>query len=267
MKTRLLFNYVDSTWACLSSGWLLTPKYHSIAVMHPNGIWEILISEKLLIKSLPESRSRLTEVSELSVQQIHSKPYLFFREKRWESPESGFTLMVALKEKAQNLWMAGNKFQICRGVYCSVCGFDEYWGLRLWAIRRRIWCGHSYILPSLNSFGHGVGSCITWKWIDTTLHFNKYLSARLLPDLQSRISNGNIWENSVKKSSGTKFSASSGQLRKFQAEESPSLEYVCSTTDQILSMQYILEGTQVFIQHSRTITPCLESLADIAVSY
>ncbi|MCB0526453.1 MAG: hypothetical protein H6576_15865 [Lewinellaceae bacterium] len=128
MKTRLLFVIMWIALGHASAQVAFDPNIDSIAVMHPNGIWEILISEKLLIKSAQKVVPRLTEVSELSVQQIHSKPYLFFRGKDGESPESGFTLMVALKEKAPNLWMAGNKFQICRGVYCSVCGFDEYWG-------------------------------------------------------------------------------------------------------------------------------------------
>lgn len=104
------------------------PTVDTIATTNQRGLWKIVVPEKILIASAQVLTPNLSAVYDLRVQDIHGKPYLFFRGKHREKPEFGYTIMVQLIETAEGVWKTGDLFQGCWGDTCSACGFDEYWG-------------------------------------------------------------------------------------------------------------------------------------------
>lgn len=104
------------------------PDTDTIALTDQRGVWKIIVSEKVLITAAQFVTPNLIEVEDVRVQDIHSKPYLFFRGMHRERPAFGYTIMVQLIETDDGIWKAGNIYQGCWGDTCSACGFDEYWG-------------------------------------------------------------------------------------------------------------------------------------------
>jgi|GEM_PF-1644587 len=104
------------------------PETDTIATTNQRGLWKILVPEKTLIAAVQLVVPSLIAVHDMRVQDIHNKPYLFFRGKNREMPELGFTVMVQLTEISNGVWKAGEIYQACWGDTCSECGFDEYWG-------------------------------------------------------------------------------------------------------------------------------------------
>jgi hypothetical protein len=104
------------------------PATDTIAHTDARGVWKVLVPEKSLIESAQKITPQLESVQDVRIQDIHGKPYLFFRGKHAEQPNMGFTVMVMLDEISAGIWKTGNIFQACWGNVCSECGFDEYWG-------------------------------------------------------------------------------------------------------------------------------------------
>jgi hypothetical protein len=104
------------------------PAADTIAITNQRGLWKILAPEKTLIAAAQLISPKLTAVHDVRINDIHNKPYLFFRGKNSEMPELGFTVMVLLTETSKGVWKAGEIYQACWGDACSECGFDDYWG-------------------------------------------------------------------------------------------------------------------------------------------
>lgn len=104
------------------------PSVDTIATTNLRGLWKLKVPEKTLIASAQAVSPDLSSVYDLRVQDIHGKPYLFFRGIHRQKTGSGYTIMVQLIETAQGIWKAGDQYQACWGAACSACGFDEYWG-------------------------------------------------------------------------------------------------------------------------------------------
>ena len=128
MKTILTSWLILACCLALQAQRPFDPEIDTIALTNHRGIWKILIPEKTLIASAQLVSPNLIEVSDVRVQDIHNKPYLFFRGKNREIPELGFTVMVQLTEISKGIWKTGNIYQACWGNTCSECGFDDYWG-------------------------------------------------------------------------------------------------------------------------------------------
>jgi hypothetical protein len=104
------------------------PSTDTIAITLQRGTWKLVLPQKLLIASAETAIPDLSAVREVRVQEVHGAPYLFFRGAHREQPDRGYTLMVLLEENPGGVWKAGGVYQVCRGVACSACGFDAYWG-------------------------------------------------------------------------------------------------------------------------------------------
>jgi len=104
------------------------PEKDTIATTNQRGLWKISVPEELLIASAQLVTPNLSAVHDVRIQDIHNKPYMFFRGKHREKPELGYTVMVLLEETAPGIWKAGSVYQACWGDTCNTCGFDEYWG-------------------------------------------------------------------------------------------------------------------------------------------
>ena len=104
------------------------PERDTLAANTPQGLWKFRISEPILIQSARMITPELSNVQDVRVQDIHGKPYLFFKGAQKDQPDTGFTVMIQLVEISKGIWKAGTIYQACWGALCSKCGFDEYWG-------------------------------------------------------------------------------------------------------------------------------------------
>jgi hypothetical protein len=90
--------------------------------------WRLLVPEQVIVRSARSVTPRLTNVKSVNIGEIHGKPHLFLKGALTEDAENGCTVMIPLRENSDGLWMAGQTYQICSGIACNTCGFDEYWG-------------------------------------------------------------------------------------------------------------------------------------------
>ena len=128
MKTIATFCLICACSLGLQAQKSFDPETDTIALTNQQGIWKIIVPEKTLIASAQLVTPNLSSVHDIRVQDIHNKPYLFFRGQHRDMPEFGFTLMVQLTEISKGIWKTGAIYQVCWGDTCSECGFDEYWG-------------------------------------------------------------------------------------------------------------------------------------------
>jgi hypothetical protein len=128
---KIILTLLLATSACFApcmAQKTFNPATDTVAITNTQGIWRILIPEKVLIASAQLVNNILYEVHDVRIQDIHNKPHLFFRGKNKNSPAMGYTVMVALEQPAKGIWKVGSTYQACWGDACSTCGFDEYWG-------------------------------------------------------------------------------------------------------------------------------------------
>lgn len=128
MKTLALSCILALCALGLQAQKIFDPLTDTIALTDQRGIWQIIVPEKILTASAQLVTPNLSAVHDVRVQDIHGKPYLFFRGINREKPALGFTVMILLNQTAEGIWKAGNTYQACWGDTCSECGFDEYWG-------------------------------------------------------------------------------------------------------------------------------------------
>lgn len=88
----------------------------------------LIVPEQVLIRSACSVTPELSDVTTVTIGEIHDKPFLFLKGTFAEDREKGCTLMIPLLENGKGLWIAGQTCQICSGNACNTCGFDEYWG-------------------------------------------------------------------------------------------------------------------------------------------
>lgn len=128
MKFLYAFGLILSLSGAIAAQGVFDPARDTLAITRKNGVWQILIPEKVLVHSAQIVSPLLAQVHDVRVQDIHNKPYLFFRGVHRDHPELGYTVMVLLQEVSDGIWKAGEIYQACWGDTCSECGFDEYWG-------------------------------------------------------------------------------------------------------------------------------------------
>lgn len=128
MKFLFAFGLFISLGGTVAAQGIFDPATDTLAITGKNGVWHILIPEKVLIRSAQAVSPLLTQVHDVRVQDIHNKPYLFFRGTNRDHQELGYTVMVLLVEVSNGIWKTGEIYQACWGDTCSQCGFDEYWG-------------------------------------------------------------------------------------------------------------------------------------------
>lgn len=128
MKFLPLLIVIMSLGGVVSAQSTFDPARDTLAITRKNGLWEILVPEKVLIRSAQAVSPLLAQVHDVRVQDIHSKPYLFLRGVHRDKPELGYTVMILLVEISDGIWKTGDIYQACWGDTCSECGFDEYWG-------------------------------------------------------------------------------------------------------------------------------------------
>jgi hypothetical protein len=128
MKPLFMCWLIITSFVDLQAQKTFDPAIDTIATTNQRGLWKITVPDKVLIAAAQLVTPNLSAVHDMRVQDIHGKPYLFFRGKHREQPEFGYTIMVQLNETSKGVWKAGNIYQGCWGDTCSTCGFDEYWG-------------------------------------------------------------------------------------------------------------------------------------------
>lgn len=64
------------------------PACDTIATTNLRGIWKIIVPEEVLITSAQLVTPNLSAVHDVRVQDIHGKPYIFFREGTVNTPNS-----------------------------------------------------------------------------------------------------------------------------------------------------------------------------------
>jgi hypothetical protein len=124
----LLFCITYPSQAQAQKALTFDPEKDTIATTNQRGLWKISVPEALLIAAAQVVTPNLSSVHDVRIQDIHNKPYLFFRGSHREKPDVGYTVMVLLEESALGIWKAGSVYQACWGDTCNTCGFDDYWG-------------------------------------------------------------------------------------------------------------------------------------------